>query len=56
MVTQPQFVIFVSTAKRILRQTLHGTQFRFVLTKPSHFFGSTLGYKTRFGRNQRTRT
>jgi predicted transcriptional regulator of viral defense system len=33
MVTQPQFVIFVSSTKRIPKQTLHGTQFRFVLLK-----------------------
>jgi predicted transcriptional regulator of viral defense system len=39
MVTQPQFVIFVSSTKRILRQTLHGTQFRFILIKPKRFFG-----------------
>jgi predicted transcriptional regulator of viral defense system len=47
MVTQPQFVIFVSTTKRILRQTLHGTEFRFVLTTPKHFFGSTKHWVTK---------
>src|ERR1700732_2282519 len=41
MVTQPQFVIFVSSTKRILKQTLHGTQFRFVLIKRKDFFGNT---------------
>jgi predicted transcriptional regulator of viral defense system len=36
MVTQ--FVIFVSSVKRIPSQTLHGTQFRFVLLKSEVFF------------------
>lgn len=47
MVTQPQFVIFVSSTKRIPQQTLHGTQFRFVLIKPNHFFGSTKHWVTK---------
>jgi len=41
MVTQPQFVIFVSSTKRIPKQTLHGAQFRFVLLKSKNFFGNT---------------
>ena len=47
MVTQPQFVVFVSSTKRILRQTLHGTQFRFVLVRPRHFFGHTKHWITK---------
>ena len=47
MVTQPQFVIFISSTKRILRQTLHGTQFRFVLIKPRDFFGNTKHWATK---------
>jgi predicted transcriptional regulator of viral defense system len=47
MVTQPQFVVFVSSPKRIPRQTVHGTQFRFVLLKPKHFFGTTRYWVTK---------
>jgi len=47
MVTQPQFVIFVSSTKRIPQQTLHGTQFRFVLIKPNDFFGNTKHWVTK---------
>ena len=47
MVTQPQFVIFVSSTKRIPKQTLHGTQFRFVLIKPKDFFGTTRHWVTK---------
>jgi len=47
MVTQPQFVIFVSSTKRIPKQTLHGTQFRFVLIKPKDFFGNTKHWITK---------
>lgn len=47
MVTQPQFVVFVSSTKRIPRQTVHGTQFRFVLLKPKHFFGTTKHWVTK---------
>ena len=41
MVTQPQLVIFVSSTKRILNQTLHGTRFRFVHIKPKQYFGTS---------------
>ena len=41
MVTQPQFVVFTSTPKRIRNRTIHGTEFRFVSLKPEHFFGTT---------------
>ena len=47
MVTQPQFVIFVSSTKRIPSQTLHGTQFRFVLLKSKDFFGTTKHWVTK---------
>jgi predicted transcriptional regulator of viral defense system len=39
MVTQPQFTMFISCTKRIPNQTLHGTQFRFLLLKPKDLFG-----------------
>lgn len=47
MVTQPQFVIFVSSTKLTRKQTLHGTQFRFVLIKQKDFFGNTKHWITK---------
>ena len=47
MVTQPQFVIFVSSTKRIPKQTLHGTEFRFVYLKSKHFFGTMKHWVTK---------
>ena len=47
MVTQPQFVTFVSCTKRIPNQTLHGNQFRFVFLKPKDFFGNTKHWVTK---------
>jgi predicted transcriptional regulator of viral defense system len=47
MVTQPQLVIIVSSPKRIPKQTLHGTQFRFVLLKSKDFFGNTKHWVTK---------
>jgi len=47
MVTQPQFVIFVSSTKRIPKQTLHGTQFRFLFLKTKDFFGNTKHWVTK---------
>jgi len=47
MVTQPQFVVFVSSTKRLPKQTLHGTQFRFVLIRPKDFFGVTKHWVTK---------
>jgi len=47
MVTQPQFVIFVSSTKRIPKQTLHGTEFRFVYLKSDHFFGTMKHWVTK---------
>ncbi|MGC2332764.1 MAG: type IV toxin-antitoxin system AbiEi family antitoxin [Candidatus Acidiferrales bacterium] len=47
MVTQPQFIVFVSSTKRIPNQTLHGTRFRFVLLKPKNFFGTMKHWVTK---------
>jgi predicted transcriptional regulator of viral defense system len=47
MVTQPQFVVFVSSTKRVLNQTLRGTKFRFVLLKPMDFFGTMKHWVTK---------
>jgi len=41
MVTQPQFVIFTSTTKRLRNRTIHGTEFRFVLISHDDVFGLT---------------
>ena len=41
MVTQPQFVIFTSTTKRIRNRTIHGTEFRFVLIGRDDLLGVT---------------
>ena len=41
MVTQPQFVIFTSTAKRLRTKTIHSTEFRFVHQKPESLFGTS---------------
>jgi predicted transcriptional regulator of viral defense system len=41
MVTQPQFVVFTSTTKRIRNRTIHGTEFRFVLIRRKDTFGVT---------------
>lgn len=41
MVTQPQFVIFTSTTKRLRKRTIHGTEFRFVLIHHEDVFGVT---------------
>jgi predicted transcriptional regulator of viral defense system len=41
MVTQPQFVIFTSTTKRLRNRTIHGTEFRFILVRPEDAFGVT---------------
>lgn len=47
MVTQPQFVVFTSSTKRVPNRTLNGTEFRFVLIKPEHFFGTTRHWATK---------
>jgi predicted transcriptional regulator of viral defense system len=41
MVTQPQFVIFTSTTKRLRKRIIHGTEFRFVLVRHKDVFGVT---------------
>lgn len=41
MLTQPQFVIFTSTTKRLRRRTIHGTEFRFVLVRHEDVSGVT---------------
>ena len=47
MVTRPQFTVFVSSTKRITKQTLRGTKFRFVLLKRAHFFGAVKHWVTK---------
>jgi predicted transcriptional regulator of viral defense system len=47
MVTQPQFVIFVATTKRLRNRIVKGTEFRFMLIKAEHFFGTTRHWVTK---------
>jgi predicted transcriptional regulator of viral defense system len=47
MVTQPQFVVFTSSTKRIPNRIVGGTEFRFVLLKPEHFFGTARHWVTK---------
>lgn len=47
MVTQPQFVVFASSTKRIPGRTLQGTEYRFVSIKREHFFGTTKHWVTK---------
>jgi len=47
MVTQPQFVIFTSTTKRLRNRTIRGTEFRFVLIRPEDVFGVTTHWVTK---------
>ncbi len=47
MVTQPQFVVFASSSKRMPSRTLHGTEFRFVYIQPEHYFGTTKHWVTK---------
>ena len=47
MVTQPQFVVFASSAKRLRSRTVHGTEFRFVCIQPEHYFGITKHWATK---------
>jgi predicted transcriptional regulator of viral defense system len=39
MVTQPQFVIFSSAAKRLRNRVIHGVEFRFVFVRRDRVFG-----------------
>lgn len=41
MVTQPQFVISVTSPRPMRSRSILGTEFRFVRCKPEHFFGTT---------------
>src|SRR5579872_1782212 len=47
MVTQPQFVVFASSSKRMQSRTLHGTEFRFIYIQPEHYFGITKHWVTK---------
>ncbi len=47
MVTQPQLVVFASSTRRTPSRTLQGTEFRFVLVKRAHFFGTTKHWVTK---------
>jgi predicted transcriptional regulator of viral defense system len=47
MVTQPQLVVFASSAKRIRSRKLQGTEFRFVLIKPDQYFGTMKHWVTK---------
>ncbi|HEV2992220.1 MAG TPA: transcriptional regulator [Candidatus Angelobacter sp.] len=47
MVTQPQFVVFASSTKRIANRTLNRTEFHFVLIQQKHFFGFTKHWVTK---------
>jgi predicted transcriptional regulator of viral defense system len=40
MVTQPQFVVYVTTTRAVRCRTILGTEFRFVRCKPEHLFGT----------------
>lgn len=41
MVTQPQFVVYISSPKMIRSLSIQGTEFKFVRCKPQHLFGLT---------------
>ncbi len=41
MATQPQFVIYTSTLKMIRPRIIQGTEFKFITTKSTDFFGTT---------------
>jgi predicted transcriptional regulator of viral defense system len=47
MVTQPHFVIFASSAKRLQSRSIHRTVFHFVLIKPEHYFGTAKHWVTK---------
>ena len=47
MVTQPQLVIFATSAKRVRSRTVHNTEFRFVFIKPEHYFGTMKHWVTK---------
>ena len=47
MVTQPQFVVFASSSKRLQSRMVHGTEFRFVYIQPEHYFGTVKHWATK---------
>ena len=47
MVTQPQLVVFASSAKRLRSRPVQGTEFRFVVVKPEHYFGTMTYWATK---------
>ena len=47
MVTQPQLGVFASCPKRLRSRIVHGTEFRFVLIKPEHYFGAEKHWVTK---------
>jgi predicted transcriptional regulator of viral defense system len=47
MVTQPQLAVFASSAKRLPCRRRNGTEFRFVLVKPEHYFGTAKHWITK---------
>jgi len=47
MVTQPQLAVFASSATRLRSRTVHSTEYRFVLVKPEHYFGTMKHWVTK---------
>ena len=47
MVTQPQLVVHFSSPKRIRSRMIGGAEFRFVLIKPAHMFGTMRHWATK---------
>jgi len=47
MVTQPQLVVFASSAKRLRSRTLLGREFRYVFIRPEHYFGTMKHWVTK---------
>ena len=45
--TQPQLVVFASSAKRLRSQTVHGMEFHFVFIKLEHYFGTAKHWVTK---------
>ncbi len=47
MLTQPRFVVYAVSPRSMRPRTLHGTEFRFIKCRPSHFFGATTHWATK---------
>jgi predicted transcriptional regulator of viral defense system len=47
MVTQPRLSIFVCSPKRIANRVIHGTEYKFVFTKPEQIFGTMSHWVTK---------